>query len=74
MAYNSVGNVHCPAHFGVCMQESRRDGYIKNVKQKITKFSNCLGEKQWFAGGQVSNSLAVKLASYWKLFWHPVKR
>ena len=36
------------------MQESMRDDYIKNAKQKIKRFSDFLGEKQWFAGGQVS--------------------
>jgi len=34
--------------------ESLRDDYIKNVKQKIKRFSDFLGEKQWFAGGQIT--------------------
>ena len=31
-----------------------KENYLKNVKERLTKFSKFLGEKKWFAGEEVS--------------------
>ena len=31
-----------------------RDNYLKTAKEKIKRFSDYLGEKQWFVGDKVS--------------------
>ncbi len=36
-------------------QESLKADYLKNVQRKIKRFSDFLGDKQWFAGSEVSS-------------------
>ena len=40
------------------LQESLRDQYLETAKQKLQRFSDYLGEKQWFAGSEVSDLCA----------------
>ncbi len=35
-------------------QEEKRDGYVKTAKESVQRFSDYLGDKQWFNGSEVS--------------------
>ena len=39
------------------LQDDMKEGYLKSVKDVIAKFSKFLGDRQWFAGENVSSPL-----------------